>query len=279
LDYSSIIVQLFKGLWFLPVLAIGVAVLSSPWLKGMVGEFLVNLTIRLRLSKHDYRLCKDVTLPTEDGTTQIDHIIVSIYGIFVVETKNMRGWIFGSANQKMWTQKIYKHTHKFQNPLHQNYKHTKTLESILELPSESIRSVIVFAGDSTFKTQMPPNVTDAGSFIRHIKSFNSPVLTPAQVDRVWKQIDNKRLERGLKTDRQHVRHLAQKHSVHTASEVKPVASPKDTETPACPKCGSATIQRTAKQGPNKGKTFWGCSTFPRCRGVIKPPQAIEEINE
>ena len=48
----------------------------------------------------------------------------------------MKGWIFGLANQKTWTQKIYKHTNKFQNPLHQNYKHVKTLEAqlIFRLP-------------------------------------------------------------------------------------------------------------------------------------------------
>jgi restriction system protein len=71
----------------------------------MTGEFLVNTAARLFLPKDEYHLIKNVTLPTDDGTTQIDHIIVSRYGVFVIETKNMKGWIFGSANQRTWTQK------------------------------------------------------------------------------------------------------------------------------------------------------------------------------
>ncbi len=94
---------------------------KTPIEKGIAGEFLVNLAINSRLYKKKYHLLKNVTLPTEDGTTQIDHIIVLQYGIFVIETKNMKGWIFGEEHQRTWTQKIYKHTSKFQNPLHQNY--------------------------------------------------------------------------------------------------------------------------------------------------------------
>jgi len=60
---------------------------------------LVNLSARHFLDKSRYHLIKNVTLPTEDGTTQIDHILISEFGVFVVETKNMKGWTFGSATQ------------------------------------------------------------------------------------------------------------------------------------------------------------------------------------
>ncbi len=76
-------------------------------MKSVMGEFIVNLATKISLDKTVYTLFKNVTLPTDDGTTQIDHIIVSKYGIFVVETKNMQGWIFGSAQQKSWTQKLF----------------------------------------------------------------------------------------------------------------------------------------------------------------------------
>jgi len=70
----------------------------------------------------------------------------------------------------VWTQQIFKSKHTFQNPLHQNYKHTKTLESILGVESDKLFSVVVFVGDSTFKTTMPENVTYAGGYISFIKS-------------------------------------------------------------------------------------------------------------
>lgn len=96
------------GTWlFLLPLLLLVILARTAWFKGLLGEFLVNLSVHLFLDKSDYLLIKNVTLPSEDGTTQIDHIIVSRYGIFVVETKNMKGWIFGSERQRQWNPKIY----------------------------------------------------------------------------------------------------------------------------------------------------------------------------
>ena len=184
MDFAPIINQLISTFWWLIPLAIIAAVLKSAWFKGIAGEFIVNLGAKLFLDKEKYHLIKNVTLPTENGSTQIDHVIVSKYGVFVVETKNMKGWIFGSPNQKTWTQKIYKHSSKFQNPLHQNYKHTKTLESLLGLNEEQIFSVVVFVGDSTFKTEMPENVTYGKGYIRFVKSKTQPVLTEAEVENI-----------------------------------------------------------------------------------------------
>ena len=79
--------------WYLLPLLLMVSIFKSRWLKGVFGEFLVNRLLS-KLPESDYTLIKDVTLLTIDGTTQVDHIVVSKYGIFVVETKNMKGWIF-----------------------------------------------------------------------------------------------------------------------------------------------------------------------------------------
>jgi predicted RNA-binding Zn-ribbon protein involved in translation (DUF1610 family) len=196
-------------------------------------------------------------LPTEDGSTQIDHIIVSEYGVFVVETKNMKGWIFGSPNQKTWTQKIYKHSSKFQNPLHQNYKHVKTLESLLGLNDQQIHSVVVFVGDSTFKTDMPENVTYGKGYIRFIKSKTQPVLTDFEVKEITGKIETGRLTPSYKTNREHVKHVKNIVAEKESSNTKP-----------CPKCGSVMILRETKKGQNRGKRFWGCSNFPKCRGVV-----------
>jgi restriction system protein len=261
MDFSPIIQQVFSALWYLVPLAILAGILKSTWFKGITGEFLVNTAARLFLPKDEYHLIRDVTLQTEDGTTQIDHIVVSRYGVFVIETKNMKGWIFGSAHQKTWTQKIYKHTSKFQNPLHQNYKHVKVLEALLVIPATAIHSLVVFVGDSTFKTDMPDNVTHAGGYIRHIKSRREVLLSQADVNSAIAQIEQLRLQPGLATNRQHVRHLRQKNAPSP-----PIAPP---TTPQCPKCSGIMVLRTANKGNNIGSAFWGCATFPACRGVVK----------
>jgi restriction system protein len=112
MDTTQILIKAFSPLvsdyWWLIFLFIFVLFLKSPFMKGVLGEFLVNLAAKFFLDKNIYQLFKNVTLPTEDGTTQIDHVIVSRYGVFVIETKNMKGWIFGSPQQKNWTQKIYR---------------------------------------------------------------------------------------------------------------------------------------------------------------------------
>ena len=108
IDYTSTIWNAISSFWYFIPLLILVGILKSPWFKGYIGEVIVNFAIKVRLDKDEYHLIKNVTLPTEDGTTQIDHILVSSKGVFVVETKNMKGWIFGSEKQRQWTQKIYK---------------------------------------------------------------------------------------------------------------------------------------------------------------------------
>jgi len=269
MDFSPIILQVYGVLWYLVPLAMLAGMLRSPWFKGIAGEILVNTAARLFLPRNEYHLIKDVTLQSEDGTTQIDHLIVSRYGVFVIETKNMKGWIFGSANQKTWTQKIYKHTNKFQNPLHQNYKHVKMLETLLEIPASAIHSLVVFVGDSTFKTEMPDNVTYAGGYICHIKSKREVLLSQTDVDATINQIERLRLQRGRATNRQHVRHLRQKQTVASPDTLPTTPPTTPSATPQCPKCGGEMLLRTAKNGKNAGNQFWGCAAFPACRGVIK----------
>lgn len=259
MDISPVINQLLNTLWYLIPLVVVAGLFKSAWFKGVMGEFQVNLLLKLFLSKETYHLIKNVTLPTEDGTTQIDHILVSKYGIFVIETKNMKGWIFGSPNQKQWTQKIFKYSSKFQNPIHQNYKHLKTLENCLDIPLETLHSVIVFIGDSTFKTNMPENVTYALGCVKYIKSKNIEVFTHQQVSEFISTIAANRLQPSFKTNRAHVSH------------VKSIIDGKKNEK-ICPKCGSKMLIREAKKGANAGNKFWGCSAFPKCRAMEKITQ-------
>jgi restriction system protein len=255
MDLTPIIGQAFHSLWYLIPLLLIAAVVKSPWFKGVTGEAIVNISAKFFLDRETYHLIKNVTLPIDDGTTQIDHIIVSKFGIFVIETKNMKGWIFGDAKQKMWTQKIYKHTTKFQNPLHQNYKHAKTLEALLDLDSSVIHSVVVFVGDSTFKTPMPENVTQTGDYIKYVKSMHRQVLDASQVADAIERIRAGRKPASFKTNREHVKH------------VKSIVAEKANN--ACPKCGSELILRTVKSGINAGSHFKGCTKFPACRYTTK----------
>ena len=238
-------------LWILTMLAI-VAVgasLRSPATKGRIGELKVQAVGGLRLNKSTYRSFHNLTLPTYDGTTQIDHVIVSKFGVFVIETKNMKGWIFGDARSRRWTQVIYGKKYPFQNPLNQNYKHIKAVENILPLHPRCLHSVVVFVGDSTFKTEMPPNVLKRGRLIRYIKSKREALLSDSEVEESVRILAKAQTARGA-TRREHIEALK-----------------KNRRQPICPRCGSQMVLRTAMQGRNAGGQFWGCPSYPRCRAT------------
>ena len=102
-----------------------------------------ELLVRSELMRHyrDCMLLNDVLLPSGQGTTQIDHILVSPGGVFLIETKDMNGWVFGSPGQKQWTQSfaagrwsrksgIKSKQFVFYNPLLQNEGHAKALVNL-----------------------------------------------------------------------------------------------------------------------------------------------------
>lgn len=243
--------QIFVSFWILiPILIIAIF-LKSSYFKGKLGEAVVSRSITKKLDSSIYHIINNVTLSSFDGTTQIDHIIVSIYGIFVIETKNMKGWIFGDKNNKTWTQTIYKRSHKFQNPIHQNYKHIKTLVKITGIEEDKFHSVIVFTGDSTFKTKMPDNVLDRG-WVAYVLSKNDLLLSYNLVQDATECINSQKLEASLKTNQEHINQLKAKQRIISTSH-------------NCPKCGSTLIKRVAKTGINIGREFYGCSQFPQCR--------------
>jgi hypothetical protein len=87
------------------------------------GEALVCRELQANLSGPDYHLLNHITLKLKNGTTQIDHILVSRFGVFVIETKDYKGWIFANAKHATWTQVLYRLKFKFQMAFPQTYRH------------------------------------------------------------------------------------------------------------------------------------------------------------
>ena len=225
-----------------------------PKLKGRIGEASVNFVARHALDQNVYHLIPNVMLPTAEGTTQIDHVIVSRYGIFVVETKTYKGWIYGGENEAAWTQVIYRRKERFQNPLRQNYKHTKALAELTGIPENCFKSLVVFAGESTFKTVMPANVVMAKDFARHIKSLQEPIIRDEQVMEIVSAIQE---WAGTVTDKQRRDHVA-----NLQENRKPAST--ESSDPTCPRCGDGMVLRTSRKN---GSQFWGCPKYPACRGT------------
>lgn len=202
----------------------------------------------------EYRLFNDIILKTLDGTTQIDHLIISPYGIFVIETKNLSGWIFGDPHQKKWTQSLkrgrwqfYKNTFQFQNPIHQNYKHVKAVQNFLKVDSKSIFNIVVFAGNSRFMTDMPDNVMGLHNLIPYVEARAEKIIHDERVGELCQRFTDYMNNAPITFD-DHMRNL-ERNMAH----------------PTCPKCGISMVIRTARKGVDVGSEFWGCKNYPSCK--------------
>ncbi len=264
-------------------LAIARALLTTPKVKGWIGEALLHAVLRIGLPRRRYRLLRNVTLPTADGSTQVDHIVVSRHGVFVVETKNYRGWIFGTAHDKTWTQTFRRSSHTFQNPLRQNVKHVRTLAEIAGIDKRALVSLVVFVGPAVIKTPMPANVVSGAlACLAAIRRRAEPLLDEDEVERILDAIRAGRLPPSRATDAAHARHvqelvearrrLQRAVAALPAPGVPPV-TPTATAGASCPRCGGATDAYTYRSGPKAGQSFRGCTRFPACAWRAEQPAA------
>lgn len=172
------------------------------------GEAAVSDALINSLPLNKWHLLNNITLKAGNGTTQIDHILVSQFGIFVIETKHYSGWIFGDANAQTWTQVLYRMKFKFQNPIRQNFKHLKAVQELLDfVPAEQIRGLVVFSGDAIFKTSYPSGVHTLGSLVQHLKGFTEELITENKMQFCVGRLECKRLALTQMTDVEHRQHL------------------------------------------------------------------------
>lgn len=244
-------------LWIL--FALGVAILylylKSPSVIGAAGERRVNATLSQKLDEQNYTLLEDLTLPTLQGTTQIDHIVLSRFGVFVIETKNMSGWIFGGENQARWTQVMRRHKSQFQNPLRQNYLHVRVVQDLLGIRLDQLENLVAFVGSAEPKTEMPWNVFwSRGDLYNYIASQRAVRFTDAEVREFAHKLRNSALQASKEQRRAHIQHVKEK------------VSQKEADLTVCPRCGEKMIERISRK---KGRAFFGCSRYPKCQGTRK----------
>lgn len=237
---------------------------NSPGQKGKRGEKLV-VQVLAQLPE-EYVILNDVVLPTANGTTQIDHIIVSKYGVFTIETKNYRGEIYGDDNRQEWTQmivtdvtyskkwwKTYTYVTKshFYNPVKQSVGHALRIqERLKDFPHIKVIPIVVFTGAATLKNVRSSHcVVYIEQLLAAIKSYNSAFLTDNDVQQVVNILQQNNVREQVK-DSQHVQNVyATKRKIDNV-----IAAGR------CPKCGGQLMLRKGRYG-----SFYGCSNYPQCK--------------
>lgn len=178
------------------------------------GEAAIRNALQSNFTSSDYHLLNNVTLRLEDGTTQIDHILVSRFGVFVIETKDYRGWIFANAQHATWTQVLFRAKFKFQNPIFQNLRHVRAVQARLDfLPPGTIQSAVVFTGDAEFKTPVPDGVFSLRGFVSHVREQTTERLSENRVQFSVGRLETARLAITRQTDVDHVRDLQRRHGL------------------------------------------------------------------
>jgi hypothetical protein len=202
-------------LYILIALAVGFAIGRS-----LGGSYSFQNSSEERLSRlarkyfrpPDYHLMNHITLQLEDGTTQIDHILISRFGVFVIETKDYKGWIFANAQHKTWTQVLFNSKFKFQNPIFQNLRHVRAVQELLDfLPPDVVNSMVVFTGEAEFKTEVPHGVFDLSGFVDHIRGQTKEVMSLNRVQFCVGRLETARFAITGETDVEHIQDLARRH--------------------------------------------------------------------
>ncbi|MCM3745130.1 NERD domain-containing protein [Sporosarcina luteola] len=242
---------------------------KKPVIKGKYGEWVVKS--KLQKLGDAYTVYHDVYIPNgERGLTQVDHIVTSVHGVFVIETKHYSGWIFGDEYKPYWTQVIYKKKTKMHNPIRQNYGHVQALLTYIgQEEMKDVHSIIAFSPNSTFKFKKgftSAHVIQFPELLTTIKQYKEQRISEAAVKGI-----NEKLKGLLVEDKSERKHLKAAHmqSVRKAKGAKQThriqASlmskvTKEVAPTTCPKCEG---QLTIKAG-RYGK-FYGCSNYPDCR--------------
>jgi hypothetical protein len=233
------------------IISIASSILNHPKVRGIIGEKRVRKHLD-RLPKQYYSVLNNVMVKAKKGTSQIDHIVISSHGIFVIETKNYKGWIHGSEDSEYWTQTIYRSKTKFRNPIKQNWGHIYALkEALPEYQHISYYPVIVFAGKAKLKNvNTKSHVIFADQLSETIMNYNGPRQLTSQD---MEKISNCLIESSIKDNElkdQHIKRINWNVKIREMKENVLI----------CPKCGGHLTKRNGRYGE-----FYGCENYPQCR--------------
>ena len=217
----------------------------------------------------DYHIINDVVFKTNKGTTQIDHIVVSKYGVFAIETKNYRGEIYGDDNREEWTQiivtevtyqrkwwKTYTYVTKnhFYNPVKQSMGHAFRIKEILKdykhLP---IVPIVVFVGDAVFSdVRTKYRVIYAKQLLQVIEEYKTTYLSDDEYHNVIKTLQDNNI-RELIDNKTHIGNInSERHKRQDTVNAG-----------LCPKCGGKLVLRSGRYGD-----FYGCTNYPKCKFTV-----------
>lgn len=219
---------------------------------GQYGEDLTEL--ELTRVKGKRQILRNLYVPHKGNTAEIDLVMVHEKGIFVFESKNYSGWIFGSAEQEQWTQSLPNgEKYSFYNPIWQNATHIAALAQYLKISPQNFFSCIVFSERCSLK-KVPVDIPTVLIVKRDDLLWNLHdvlyKLPPVYNEAVVQSIANILSPLAVQDKETQAKH----------AETVQAAKERAKNSTVCPLCGRPLVKRRGKYGE-----FWGCSSYPNCR--------------
>ena len=214
--------------------------------EGIVSKIISSLP------SNQYKIINDVIIEINNKTIQIDHIVVSVYGIFVIETKDYNGWITGGNNSSYWTQNIFGNKYDFYNPIKQNTSHIIALSKKLSLKYNYFISIIVFSNRATLRTKTNHNVINIKQLEQLIYSYYDTLFSEDEMNYIYDII----ISCNINSNKVATQHI---------SNVKHIIKDKNTliRKNICPLCQHKLVIRKGKYG-----AFLACSNYPYCNFTL-----------
>ena len=213
----------------------------KPKIKGYLGELKISIFLYF-LNKKEYKVIHNINVFHNGMMSQIDHVIISIYGIFIIETKNYKGWIFGSERASEWTQVIYKNKYKLYNPVRQNLGHVRALKAHLTpYANLDFYPIVVFTGGAKLKVSSSFPVVKTWNLLKTIKNTREVNITSETMDEIYNLL--------LRINGNKPNIIPKKVESESFAEQQNL----------CAICNSPMVLREGKYSK-----FWGCSTYPSC---------------
>ena len=217
--------------------------------KGNMAEKMVHH--KLMDLDDNYHIIDDALFLSNGRSTQIDHIVVSPFGVFVIETKGYAGWIFGGENNEYWTQNIYGNKTSFYNPIRQNAGHVRFINYLLrDLGNIPVIPIVVFNNEADLNVNVTQHiVVNRCNLYDAIVQYQQVVISEELKQRIIARI-NEHLTFGKEAVKEHKQLVHQRQYQQEAK----------IEHGICPRCGGRLVLRNGKFGQ-----FYGCSNYPRCK--------------
>ncbi|MBK1809864.1 NERD domain-containing protein [Clostridium sp. YIM B02505] len=186
----NVLVELFMRFWYLWILIVLAFILDlfMPRIKGFLGERSVEFYLaQLDVSK--YEVINNITVKLGDNSTQIDSVVVSNFGIFVLQSENYKGKITGEELDENWCQKLHVKKEKLHNPIRENYKHIQVLKEVLkEFDKLKYISIVTFTTNADLQVTSNSDVVYTIHLLETIKRYTEEVISDVDKKKIHSKL-------------------------------------------------------------------------------------------